>query len=123
MNDRSWLLNTSAISCAKTCIKIVQREFGVKLTLSEPRFLEIVEKVNGHLDSPDLDAAYKQLIEFEAHAHKTTPTEQLHALGSSLHDTYASIREKIEFHGKEYPRFDETGKEFKGVYRGNARYG
>lgn len=122
MNDRAWLLNNvSAISCAKTCIKTIQREFGVKLTLSDPKLLAKMEKINDHLNSPVLDAAYKELLGYAgraAHSHH----EMLHALGSSLHDAGQSLLGKIEHHGKEYPRFDDDGKEFKGVYRGHARY-
>lgn len=122
MNDRSWLLKPAAITCAKNCVRIIRTEFGIKLNLSDPLFLEKVERVNHHIPLPALKKAYEELAQHAAgHIHQS-PAEKLHALGASIQDAGHSLMEQIEYHGKEYPRFDEHGKEFKGVYRGSVRY-
>lgn len=122
MSDRSWLLKPAAISCAKSCIKIIHAEFGIKLHLSDPLFLEKVERVDHHMPLPALTKAFNELKEHASGHIHLSPAEKLHAIGASIQDAGHSIMEQIEYHGKEYPRFDEQGREFKGVYRGNVRY-
>ena len=122
MNDRTWLLcNTAALACAKNCIRLIKEEFGIKLTLSDTKLLPKIEKISHKQTSQALKESYQELQGYAG----ITPHhgEALNTLGSSIHDAGQSFLGIIEHHGKEYPKFDDSGKEFKGVYRGNARFG
>jgi len=123
MNDRSWLLgNTSALSCAKNCIKIIKMDFGIKLSLSDGELLPKIGKICENMDSQELRDGYQRLLGFAGKTPHHSAAEILHSLGEQLHDVSHSFIEKIEHHGKEYPKFDDQGREFKGVYRGSVRY-
>lgn len=112
MSDRGWLLNHSAIAAAKVCIQIVQRELGVKLKLSHPQFIELLSDYCELTEASDLLVAYQELMVFA----DGEPEAVVSPKSSVIQD------ESVAYKGKSYPRFDEQGREFKGLYRGGARY-
>jgi hypothetical protein len=129
MADRDWMLNPTAIKAARCCIAIVQDELGVKLTLSHPQFLELLKEYVELTDSGELQEAYNRLINYagtEAH-HFKAETEKPKAKVSKIRNDVATQPihtdddEFVVHKGKAYKRFD-NGKEFKGLYRGQARY-
>lgn len=123
MNDRAWLLrNSTALSCARNCIKIIKMKFGVKLALSDAELLPKIGKINDHLNCQELEDSYTKLLGYAGKTPHHSASEILHTLGEQLHEASHSLIDKIEHHGKEYPKFDEQGREFRGVYRGSVRY-
>ena len=134
MTDRSWMLNPTAISAARTCIQIVQQELDIKLKLSHPQFLELLQEYAELTDSPELDDALKSLLVL---ADKEVPTLKHEALAKRAarpaasadremqHRTQpndSSSEEFVEYRGKHYPKYNEQGLTFQGLYRGQARY-
>ncbi len=134
MTDKSWLLNASAIAAAKDCIGAIEHELGVKLKLSHPQFLEMIEQYSELTDSEDLKTAYHNLKQFAQGAEVSSESKiravtKLRSIpietNNSPVQATSVASEKIEtisFKGKIYPRFDDSGQEFKGLYRGQARY-
>lgn len=124
MNDRTWLLrDTAALNCAKSCIRIIKKDFGIKLTLSDAELLPKIGKINENVESDELNKTYHQLLDFAGIEPPQTAAEIIHNISHSIQDASHHLLEKIELHGKQYPRFDKAGREFKGVYRGHVRYG
>ena len=137
MNDRTWLLtNNAALVCARRCIEIVRKEAGIKLTLADKDLLKKIGAISKNIDSITLDTHYRDLLNYagikvlDANEALHQLGEKLHDVGEKLHDVGETLHDathnligKIEYHGKEYPRFDAQGREFKGVYRGAVRYG
>lgn len=129
MNDRTWLLtNNAALVTARKCIQIISKEAGIKLTLADKELLKKIGAVSKNIDSIALETHYKELLNY-AGVKIVDANEALHQIGEKLHDVTESLHDathnligKIEYHGKEYPRYDEQGREFKGVYRGAVRY-
>ena len=64
MSDRSWMLNLSAINAARNCISIVQRELGVKLKLSHPQFIEMLNEYTELTDNKELKKSLSILLQF-----------------------------------------------------------
>ena len=62
MADREWMLNPQAIRVAKKCIALVKEEFGEKLTLSDPMFMQSMHQFVELSDSRSLGAAYGRLL-------------------------------------------------------------
>ena len=129
MNDRNWLLNNNrALACTRRCIQIIAKDAGIKISLADKDLLEKIGAVNKSIDSPQLEANYKQLLKhagvstFDANETMHQIGEKLHDVGEKLQGASRTLIESIEYHGKEYPRFDDQGREFKGVYRGAVRY-
>jgi hypothetical protein len=106
MQDRSWMLNRSAISSAKRCIQLIQLELGVRLKLSHPDFMLLIAEYCELTGSEGLSAAYQELLDYA---------------DSSL-AAVAADDEQVEYMGRQYSRYDVAGREFQGLYRGAARY-
>ncbi len=137
MSDKSWMLNPTAIAQAKICIQIIQDELGIKLKLSHPQFLEMIKEYIELTDSDELAKSYNQLAklaggqlqeverEVVVPIAKTKPIATAAKVAEDVTVTDATPRvngeEMIEYKGKLYPRYSDDG-EFKGLYRGQARY-
>ncbi|MFA7555669.1 MAG: hypothetical protein WCY88_15605 [Spongiibacteraceae bacterium] len=126
MADRSWMLNRSAIASAKACIEIVKEELGVQLKLSHPEFIEIIAEYCELTESEALTAAYLALLAFTdtdaGYANIAVMPRRIQSKAEPK-PSAPSLTEQVQYHGKDYPRFDASGKEFQGLYRGAARYG
>ena len=127
MNQKSWLLDPTAIKAAKKCILLVQEELGVKLVLSHPEFLEMLKQYIELTDSEALEAAYHDLISFAGlNASHLEPNAKKKSsiVNSQVANSQASRvddEEYVVYRGKAYKRY-HNGLEFKGLYRGQARY-
>ncbi len=128
--DKSWMLNSKAIRTAKECITIVKDELGIKLTLSHPDFMSLLQEYTELTDSAPLASAYKRLSAFadptagsdlRKESSKVTPLntdfqELKKAAGDEM-----STEVMVELNGKHYPAVRD-GKKFKGLYRGQPVY-
>ncbi|HEY9034505.1 MAG TPA: hypothetical protein VIN71_11245 [Pseudomonadales bacterium] len=131
MNDKNWLLNPTAIHAAKDCIQIIQDELGIRLKLSHPQFLEMIQEYVELTESDMLQQAYLQLAQLagiritQARILKPAATVvDMPVTHRSTVTTDASVareQETISYHGKLYKRFDGD-REFRGLYRGQPRY-
>lgn len=130
MSDKDWLLNPSAIKAAKACILIVQGELGIKLTLSHPEFLEMLKDYVELTGSDELESAYHRLVDYagtSAHHFKAgesiTPEPKKTRIRHQANTELTTLEDDdyVVYKGKKYKRF-LNGKEFKGLYRGQARY-
>lgn len=134
MTDKNWMLNPTAISQARSCISIIQDELGVKLKLSHPQFLELIYDYIELTDSQELADAYNVLASFAGSnlpaAKILKPKAAVTEIASKMPSAAAKKfpvtsdvdqQDMIEYRGKYYPRFS-AGGEFKGLYRGQARY-
>ena len=124
------MLNPKAIAQARSCIAIVQAELGIKLKLSHPQFLELIVDYIELTDSHELANEYSALSSFAnipvpqkavISNQKVTAIETPLTQAKTTPSTSLSEEEMVEFRGKKYPKFTEDG-EFKGLYRGQARY-
>ncbi|NRA41511.1 MAG: hypothetical protein HRU21_04290 [Pseudomonadales bacterium] len=127
MSNKSWLLDPTAIKAAKNCILLVQEELGVKLVLSHPEFLEMLKEYVELTDSEALEVAYHDLISFAGlNASHLEPNAKKKSsiVNSDVAEGKASRaddEEYVVYRGKAYKRY-QNGLEFKGLYRGQARY-
>ena len=131
MTDKSWLLNPSAINAAKQCIVAVEQELGVKLKLSHPQFIEMIQDYADLTESDAIQQAFNELLTYadsetqKATKAKVVPLKQkvseVKTTETVASDT-TSDPEIVQFKGKEYPKFDNEGRQFRGLYRGQARY-
>ena len=136
MADKSWLLNPSAIRVAKKCIENVQNELGVRLKLSHPEFMQMLQEYSELTDSPALAEAYQELLSYVDGGASVTQLKK--AAGSDVVQPVRSISnvetvktqtagpsadasETVLYNGKSYARW-RGDKEFKGLYRGQPRY-
>ena len=128
MKDKSWLLNPAAIAAAKSCIQAIESELSIKLKLSHPQFEEMIQEYCELTDSATLISAYQELKVFSKGVVSMTESQQKVVTlkkSSTANSAYQKIEaedDSIVFKGKTYSRFDEQGLEFKGLYRGQARY-
>ena len=128
MKDKSWLLNPAAIAAAKSCIQAIESELSIKLKLSHPQFEEMIQEYCELTDSATLISAYQELKVFSKGVVSMTASQQKVVTlkkSSTANSAYKEIEaedDSIVFKGKTYSRFDEQGLEFKGLYRGQARY-
>ena len=133
MTDKSWLLNPSAIAAAKKCINAIEQELGVKLKLSHPQFLSMIEEYTELTDSESIAQAKEELLVFANLGQKTTVkktiAEKIVKLNNDIVNPIIEPppaekpqTETVSFKGRDYPRFDDQGNEFQGLYRGQARY-
>jgi hypothetical protein len=128
MNDKGWMLNPDAIKQARMCINIIQEELGVKLKLSHPEFLNMINDYVDLTESVELEMAYRNLLQFdgEGKGKKTKKTivpikQDMPLAKASVTSAPRESEETINYKGKTYPKYCE-GKTFKGLYRGQARY-
>ena len=111
--SKEWLLKPESIRLAKTCITLVNQELGIKLLLSHPEFLTLLNDYAEMLDNAALHNSVNQLngmagITSSAALSNATPTNVM-------------AGETVHFRGKDYPRWRD-GKQFSGLYRGQPRY-
>jgi hypothetical protein len=62
MQDRSWMLNPTAIRIAKECRNAVKNELGIKLSLSHPEFMQLLHEYAELTESPVIGEAYSRLL-------------------------------------------------------------
>jgi len=140
MSDKSWMLNVQAITAAKKCISIVEAELGIRLKLSNPDFLELLVEYVELNNSLELEKALLVLAQYApakvqsemivggaTASAKIINLEdkkaQVNQTGASLALTGEDSGEAmVVYRGKEYRRYQD-GMEFKGLYRGQPRYG
>jgi hypothetical protein len=118
MTDRSWMLNPTAIACAKRCILAVEKELDIKLKLSHPQFLSMVGEYAELTSEQELQSAYIELATLAGVNVNAAPTMEAPAAPASTQNA----DQTITYRGKDYPRFNKSGEEFQGLYRGQARY-
>lgn len=131
MNDKNWLLNPTAIHAAKDCIHIIQDELGIKLKLSHPQFLQMIQEYIELTESDQLQQAYRQLATLAGIDQREADILQK---GKTVVDMPVSSRkpaaasatprpddETVSYKGKLYKRY-EGDREFKGLYRGQPHY-
>ena len=122
MNSKKWLLNPTAIKAARICIKAVQEELGVKLTLSHPKFLELLRDYCELTESEKLKESYSQLIKLSDNGELlddgaesvASEREQLQlSVAKQFLDKNSEVEEWVSYRGKKDPkRLDD--KDFKG---------
>ena len=61
MSDRAWLLKPEPLKIAKTCIQLVQGDIDIKLPLSHPQFLEMLNDYADMMESAQLRQAVQRL--------------------------------------------------------------
>ena len=148
MSDKSWLLNAAAIKSARVCIKAVEEELGVRLPLSHPNFFGLLSEYSELMDSEPLTIAFNELATYANNdvsrikvtkggggEQKVVPIarsprmvdmsgragQKAQAQSLSIEESGRS-EELVTFRGKQYSRWND-GREFKGLYRGQPRYG
>ena len=136
MNDKSWLLKPSAIKAAKICVQLVQRELDVRLPLSHPEFLEMLNDYAELAESTELSNAVNELNAMAGTENaaletrktgtgpdKVVPHPRAAANNPAPESKPAEVDkdEMVTYNGKEYPRWSGD-KEFSGLYRGQPRY-
>lgn len=141
MTDKSWLLSAAALKVAKECIKTVEKELGVHLSLTHPEFLQMLNDYSEMCDCEQLTRHVQALNKFAAGLAAQPAKSAVVALSSrtaravesapsvssvvsrapAFSPASAGQTELIKFQGKAYQRFQD-GKEFKGLYRGQPRY-
>ncbi|MFL0796908.1 MAG: hypothetical protein K6L73_05395 [Cellvibrionaceae bacterium] len=135
MTDKSWLLNPAAIGAARKCIVIIEEELGIRLKLSHPQFLEMIKDYTILNESENLERAYLELAAF-AHegdkknnkkpkgllkkAHNIVDIKNPEPASTKKQDSVAG--DTVEYQGQKFPRFNDEGKQFQGLYRGQPRY-
>ncbi len=123
MTDKTWMLNPQGIRLARECITIVQAELDVRLKLSHPEFLQMLNEYVDLTESKALAQAFHQLLSLAGP--KALP-QPLRAVAKKRVTTVTLVKEAngqeiLEVQGKRYPKWRE-GKEFRGLYRGNPVY-
>ena len=131
MTDRNWLLNPTAVHAAKACIAIISDELGIKLKLSHPQFLEMIQEYVELTESAKLQEAYIPLAMMAGIDHKKAqilksqnkvvdiPVMHKQVVNAPMMHEHI---ETVTYNGKMYPRYSDDGLEFKGLYRGQPHY-
>lgn len=141
MSDKDWLLNAAAIRAAKECIKEVEANLEVRLSLTHPEFLQMLNDYSELCESPGLTEKVNNLNTFAATSVKAKsrasvvsfsggPAEHRVPVPNSVRPAPSETttrapsptNEMVTYQGKTYPKFYE-GREFKGLYRGQPKYG
>ena len=130
MSNKEWLLNPSAIRKAKECIHFIENEQGNRLKLTNPEFLQVIAEYAKQSENTDLKRSYVQLARM---AGKHIDLSSINSASKiiDISDTLSAVDpeisvanpdEKVIYKGKHYSKYNADGKEFKGLYRGQARY-
>lgn len=141
MSEKSWLLSAAAMKVAKECIKTVELELGVRLSLTHPEFLQMLNDYAEMCDSEQLTRHVQALNKFAKGLAAQQAKGSVVALNSgggrevetasivsrtqapaAVQRRAAPEAELVHYQGKTYQRFYD-GKEFKGLYRGQPKYG
>jgi hypothetical protein len=129
MRNREWLLKPEPIQLAKVCVRIVKEELQIKLPLSHPDFLQMLNDYAEMLDNVTLQNSVLQLntmaganfnteVSAKIVKHPSSPTQMNKT--PNIADKI-NIDDTVNYHGKTYPRWSE-GQEFTGLYRGQPHY-
>lgn len=123
MTDKSWMMNTKAISAAKKCVSIVETELGIRLKLANPDFLELLIQYAELNDSRELERAVVLLAQYApANVRGLLPINGANSETNGSSGAAATADEPVvSYNGRIYPRYRDGG-EFKGLYRGQPRY-
>lgn len=139
MSDRAWLLKPEPLKIAKTCIQLVRGELEVKLPLSHPQFLEMLNDYADMMESEQLIVSVGQLNALAGDqgavflkkvvggnvvqhpSHTPTRDNTAKAIGEVSEVPTRDENETTTYNGKIYKRW-QGNKEFAGLYRGQARY-
>ncbi len=141
MSNKSWMLSAAAIKVAKECIKTVEIELSVRLSLTHPDFLQMLNDYAELCDSEQLvrhvqalnrfaagtaaTQAKSSVVELKATGtdHKTVsvPASAAAPLPPAPPQASQEPADRVQYKGKSYPRFMD-GKEFRGLYRGQPKY-
>lgn len=139
MQNENWALSSSNLIIARNCIKLIESEFGERLRLSDDTFLfklgryakktrssrtlMMCSKLAVATGEDNLlevaDSMLKGKPAAEQTQNKASPTTPDKPAATNI----ANSSEKVSYRGKEYARYNQAGLEFKGLYRGQARYG
>jgi hypothetical protein len=139
VTNKTWLLKPEPLKVAKTCIQLVQNEIDVKLPLSHPQFLQMLNDYADMMESESLRESVRQLntlagdqgdvflnkaasnnvVQHPSH----TPIEGKTNIPANNDASHSPIDESqtTVYQGKTYKRW-QGSKEFVGLYRGQARY-
>lgn len=132
MNDKNWLLNPTAIHAAKDCIHIIQTELDIRLKLSHPQFLEMIQQYVELTESQELQSAYLPLAELagiQRQKAQILNNENSKVVdmpippkpAATTSNNTMQTEETVKYNGKLYKRYLD-GQEFKGLYRGQPHY-
>ena len=139
MSDRAWLLKPEPLKIAKTCIQLVQADIEVKLPLSHPQFLEMLNNYADMMESEQLRISVGQLNALAGDqgaiflkkavgdniiqhpSHTATANNTVNSASKDSSTPVADQNETTAYNGKIYKRW-QGSKEFAGLYRGQARY-
>ena len=119
IDEVNWLVNPKAIKLALKCINTIQHESGVRLKLSQPKFLETLRRHVEIINSAALTRQYTTLMSF-AQAEQMFPTKVAATANHGVQPMLVA-EDQIEYNGKLYPK-SHQGKKFKGLYRGRPHY-
>lgn len=152
MSDKSWLLSAAAIKVAKECVKTVEIELGVRLSLAHPDFLQMLNDYAEMCESEALSRHVGALNRFaltQSAQQQRSSVVQLGATGASrvaatavsspapataavapapapavppAAAATAAASETVIFQGRTFARYQD-GRQFKGLYRGQPKYG
>jgi hypothetical protein len=139
VSNRAWLLKPEPLKVAKTCIQLVQGEIDVKLPLSHPQFLEMLNDYADMMESEQLIKSVQQLnmlagdqgVAFlkkvagdnviQHPSHNITKSSPITSVNNVTTQPSKDESQTINYMGKTYKRW-QGNKEFAGLYRGQARY-
>ncbi len=134
MQNENWALSSSNLIVARNCIKLIESEFGEKLRLSDESFLIKLGRYAKKTQSSRTLMMCSKLATATGEENLTNLTQSA-LKGKSKQPNTATAQptskrtlaspkteNQIEYRGKHYAKFDNAGKEFKGLYRGQARY-
>ncbi|MFQ3323009.1 MAG: hypothetical protein ACI90U_000825 [Pseudomonadales bacterium] len=139
MSDRAWLLKPEPLKVAKTCIQLVQGDINVKLPLSHPQFLEMLNDYADMMESTLLRQSVQRLNSLAGaqgevflknavgdnvvqHPSHVPARNNTNGAVSNISNTPSrDENETMTYRGKIYKRW-QGSKEFSGLYRGQARY-
>ena len=143
MGDKEWLLNANAIKKAKTCINLIESELDIRLKLTHPQFREMIKDYAELTDSRELQKAYLELSQLAESGSESIPILRKKVVNmphfgetepgpapkarAVTHSELAlrnegTVEETVKYKGKVYPKYNDSGLQFKGLYRGQARY-
>ena len=121
LSEASWLLKPQAIRQAKECIYLVQQKLDIRLKLSHPDFLYLLNEYAELTGSEELIVAVDKLISL-ADIKELKTSENLQDLKPDQElEGIIDINETVTYSGKTYPKY-RNGLVFKGFYRGQPSY-
>ncbi len=135
MSTKQWLLNHEAITQAKKCISLIDKQLGIRLKLTHPHFLDMIKDYAELTESEQLQQSYAQLALLAGVDGAGEKSLQVNGAQVVVNMPYITpptptpvaeptdTEDYIVYRGKSYPRLNAEGLVFKGLYRGQPRYG